>query len=71
MSAIVLEPISEGYELLFSDVDSKSILMYSDMVALPVYDQRTTSSLNTSDYPSTAAKLVPRKGVTDAWFSSK
>ena len=39
-------------------------LIISDMVALPVIDQRTS----TSDHPSTATKLMPRKGVTESWF---
>ena len=41
----------------------------SDMVALPLIDSRTsTSASSTLNLPCTTHKLVPRKGVTDAWF---
>ena len=39
-------------------------LLISDMVALPVIDQRNSGNA----YPSTAIKLPPRKGVTEQWF---
>ena len=43
-------------------------LMNSDMVALPVVDMRTSGNGQIGSALShTRTKLVPRKGVTDAW----
>ena len=38
-----------------------------DMVALPVFDQQGATSNISAAVPTTRTKLVPRKGVTDAW----
>ena len=42
-------------------------LLISDMVALPVIDQRNSGNANNA-YPCTSIKLPPRKGVTEQWF---
>ena len=46
-------------------VHSTSII--TNMVALPLLDSRSSSS-NTAALAHTRTKLVPRKGVTDAWI---
>ena len=40
--------------------------MYSDMVALPLIDARTSAS-GTTAVAHTRTKLIPRKGISDAW----
>ena len=51
------------------DGDKFSTTMISDMVVLPVVDMRTSANGQLSSMLShTRTKLVPRKGVTDAWY---
>ena len=51
------------------DGDKLSTTMISDMVVLPVVDMRTSANGQLSSMLShTRTKLVPRKGVTDAWY---
>ena len=42
------------------------VLGTSHMVAVPVVDSRHTT-ISTGAHPSTRTKLIPRKGVNDAW----
>ena len=58
--------ITNALTVLFSDNISDKMLS-SHMVALPVVEQRTTTSASNHNIPCTAIKLSPRKGVTDAW----
>ena len=42
-------------------------LLNSDMVVLPVFDQRTSTDGSATEVARTSTKLVPRKGVTESW----
>ena len=57
---------NEFFADVFNGDSVTSLHSISDMVALPVVDSRTSTTSNNT--PSTGIKLVPRKGVTDAWF---
>ena len=57
---------NEFFANVFNGDSVPSLHCISDMVALPVVDARTSATAN--NIPSTGIKLVPRKGVTDAWF---
>ena len=51
------------------DINKFNAPVISDMVALPVVDMRTSANGQLSSMLShTRTKLVPRKGVTDAWY---
>ena len=59
--------ITNALTVLFSDNISDKMLS-SHMVALPVVEQRTTTSASNQNIPCTTIKLSPRKGVADAWY---
>ena len=59
--------ITRSLEVLFR-CNVLNRLLNSDMVALPVVNQRNTALQYGGDYPRTNLKLAPRKGVTEQWF---
>ena len=50
-----------------STTSERSGPMDSDMVVLPVFDQRTSTDGSPAEAARTSTKLVPRKGVTETW----